>query len=90
MTANDDSILEFLAEHDLALPPGAIHYNLQAEGVEISYATVNRRLKRLLRSDLVAKAYEEGGYYVVTAKGRAYLAGELAPAELREEEEEEE
>lgn len=85
MTKNDDVILEFLEEFDLALSPREIHYNLDTrKGIEISYSTINRRLKKLLLAELVQKEYPKGGLYSITDKGRAYLAGEIDADELEE------
>lgn len=85
MTKSDDAILEFLDEHALAFPPRAIEYNLRTrKDVEISYTTVNRRLKELLENGLVHKEYEEGGFYSITDRGRKYLAGELSKDDLEE------
>ncbi|SDL10415.1 winged-helix domain-containing protein, partial [Natronorubrum texcoconense] len=47
MTGNDDSILEFLGERDVALSPRGLDINLEREGIAISYRTINRRLKQL-------------------------------------------
>ena len=82
MTGNDDSILEFLDEHDVALPPRGLEINLQREQVGISYRTINRRLKELQDAGLVEKIDEKSGYYAITEKGRNYLAGELDASEL--------
>lgn len=83
MTGNDDTILEFLDQQGLALKPADIEYNINTRtSADISYTTVNRRLKKLLAAGLVEKEDEQGGRYAVTAKGREYLAGELDASEL--------
>ena len=82
MTGNDDSILEFLGEHDVALPPRGLEINLQREGAGISARTINRRLKELQKDGLVEKIDEKSGYYAITDKGRAYLEGDLDASEL--------
>ncbi|WP_254544133.1 winged helix-turn-helix domain-containing protein [Halomarina pelagica] len=87
MTDSDDTILEFLQDCNLALPPRAIEYNLRSRhNVEISYSTVNRRLKPLFEVGLVQKEYPKGGFYSLTEKGRAYLAGDLEASELERDE----
>lgn len=86
MTGNDDTILEYLHEKDLALPPGALHFNLEREGVEIGYSTVRRRLKLLKTAELIENVADEGTYYVLTEKGRQYLTGELDASELERDE----
>jgi len=83
MTKSDDAILEYLQEMGMAIPPRAISYNMQTrENVDISYTTVNRRLKQLLENGLVRKEYEKGGFYAVTDRGCQYLDGKLDAAEL--------
>ncbi len=88
MTDSDDTILEFLQGCGLALSPRAIEYNLRSRhSVEMSYLTVNRRLKLLYEGGLVQKEYPEGGFYSLTNKGHAYLAGELDASEMEHDEE---
>ena len=82
MTGHDDSILEYLDEHDVALPPRGLEINLNREDVSISYRTINRRLKELQDADLVQKIDDKSGYYAITQKGREYLSGELDASEL--------
>ncbi len=77
MTKSDDAILELLDETDIALPPAAISFN-----IDVSHPTVRRRLPQLLDHGLVRKADEDKGYYVITEKGRQYLAGELNVSDL--------
>ena len=85
MTENDDSILEFLASYELALPPRAIEYNLNTRhDIEVSYSTINRRLKLLIGAGLIEKEYEQGGFYSITEKGRSYLAGDLDAKDLED------
>lgn len=82
MTGNDDSILEFLHDRDVALPPTALEINLNREGVEISRSTIHRRLNQLHEHELVEKIDEKKGYYVITEKGTDYLYGDLDSDEL--------
>jgi CTP-dependent riboflavin kinase len=85
MTKSDDAILEYLNDTGLALPPRAISYNMQTrENADISYTTVNRRLKQLLNQTLVTKEYEKGGFYSITERGQKYLNGELSKSDLTE------
>jgi len=86
MTKNDDLILEFLQEKDIALPPGPLHYNLEREGYTIGYSTVRRRIKKLESAGLIQDEAENGTQYSITDKGRAYLAGELDAEELENDE----
>ncbi|WP_455448138.1 PadR family transcriptional regulator [Natrinema thermotolerans] len=87
MTGNDDSILEFLHDHDVALPPTGLEINLDREGVSVSYSTIHRRLQKLQDKGLVEKANDQKGYYAITDKGRAYLEGDLDASELEDDEE---
>jgi len=82
MTGNDDTILEYLHEKDMALPPGTLHYNLVREGFEVGYSTIRRRIKLLEDAGLVENEADEGSYYALTEKGRQYLAGDLDASEL--------
>lgn len=84
MTGNDDSILEYLHEHDVALPPTGLEINLEREGVNVSYSTILRRLKKLQQHGLVEKVREKEGYYAISGKGRKYLAGDLDASELED------
>lgn len=87
MTGNDDSILEFLGERDVALSPRGLDINLEREGIAISYRTINRRLKQLHEKGLVEKVNEDRGWYVISDKGQKYLAGELDASELEDDNE---
>ena len=85
MTGNDDTTLEFLEDSGLALPPRAIEYNIKTRyNKEISYSTINRRLKMLSEAELVEKEYESGGFYSISEKGMKYLSGELDSSELED------
>jgi len=84
MTGNDDTILEFFADSEVALPPTGLEINLNREGVDISYSTVHRRLKELHERGLLDKIDEDKGYYAISEKGRAYLDGSLDAADLED------
>lgn len=89
MTGNDDSILEFLGENNVALAPRGLEINLQREGVSISKRTIQRRVKKLHRKGLVEKVHEDAGYYAITEKGRKYLSGELDASDLEDDSDDE-
>lgn len=80
MTRNDETILEYLAEHDATLSPvGAFGLSgLDVEGHPVS--VLFRRLPVLYAAGLVEEAAH--GEYALGAKGRAYLDGTLDPGEL--------
>lgn len=78
MTRSDDAILEFLDNHDIALPPMAIAFNLEG----VSYPTVQRRSARLVESGLLDRYEDPQGYLTITDRGRAYLRGEVDASDL--------
>ena len=77
MTNADDTILDFFEDHAIALPPAAVAYN-----IDFSYSHVRNRMRTLAAHDLLQKVDEEKGYYEITDRGIAYLAGELDAREL--------
>lgn len=81
MTPADDTILEFFEEHSIALPPSAVAYN-----VDFSTTHVRNRMRKLADERLLMKVDEEKGYYEITEKGEAYLAGDLDAEELENDE----
>lgn len=81
MTKSDPAILELLHESGLELPPAAISHNVDG----VSHPTVKRRLPILHKHGLVEKTPEKRGYYRLTERGRAYLAGELDVDDLEKE-----
>ncbi|MFC3960355.1 winged-helix domain-containing protein [Halovivax cerinus] len=88
MSLKDGLILEFLADHDLELPPKPLYRNLNRHGHEIGYSTVRLRLSELDDHGLIRQT-EDGGYYEITEKGRAYLDGELDASDLEDSDESE-
>ncbi|WP_226010532.1 winged-helix domain-containing protein [Halomicrobium salinisoli] len=81
MTGRDDVILEFLAENNVALNKRGLEINLRAEGFDISYSTIKRRLPKLEEAGLLEIVDESGPWYRVTDRGEEYLAGD---ADLRD------
>ncbi|RQG93835.1 winged-helix domain-containing protein [Natrarchaeobius chitinivorans] len=84
MSLKDGLILEFLYEHDLELPAKPLYRNLNRHGHEIGYSTVRQRLGELETHDLIERV-DEAGYYQISRKGEAYLAGELEREDLENE-----
>lgn len=81
----DDPILEFLAESDIVAPPAVVTFNLDWHSIASpAYSTVKRRMRKLAAYGLLEKVDTDAGYYVITDRGRAYLAGDLDPEELQE------
>ena len=84
LTRSDDAILDFLDDFGLALPPGVIEYNIRTRHErELAYSTINLHLKELRKRGLIEREYPTGGFYSITEKGRAYLADELTPEDLK-------
>lgn len=81
MNKATDPVLELLESSELALPPGAIYYNL-SEVMEISRASVTRAIDDLQRYGLVQKPPRAETYYEITDRGKAYLDGELDANDL--------
>ena len=79
MNQTDDRILELLDESGLELTPTVLAHNL-----DYSRSWVSRRLSKLVDAELVA--VDDGSYYLITEKGREYLAGDLETDELSTEE----
>jgi predicted transcriptional regulator len=65
----DDRILETLGESQLILSPIVISKNIDKSREEVS-----RRLSKMVDAGLVIRV--ERGYYKISDKGEAYLAGE--------------
>lgn len=78
MTKSDPAILELLDESGIALPPTVIAFNVDG----VSRPTVQRRVKELAKEGLIRKVSDEKGYYEITDRGRAYLAGDLDAEDL--------
>ena len=78
-----DPVLELLADSDLALPPGAIAYNLeQRMGTAPLRSTITRAIDVLAEYGLIQQAPGSKTYYEITDNGRQYLAGELDASTL--------
>lgn len=78
MTKSDPAIVEIFGEAEIALPPGVVDYNLSG----VSRSTIIRRLPVLVEHGLLKKVDEDRGYYQITDRGRAYLAGDLDADDL--------
>jgi len=78
MNQTDDRILELLEESGLILSPAVMAKNL-----DYSRSWVSERTGKLVQSGLVEQV--DDGYYRISDRGRAYLAGELDADELEQE-----
>ncbi|WP_152417978.1 helix-turn-helix domain-containing protein [Haloferax elongans] len=70
MSKVDDTLLEWLDDHDIAATPKVICVNLETA---VSYSQVNRRLWRLEENDMVFRDPDRNDYYAITDLGRRYL-----------------
>lgn len=85
MNRATDPVLELLAESDLALPPGAITYNLQHKLADApSRSSITRAITELEDHGFIHKPLDSNTYYEITDRGRAYLEGELDASDLKE------
>jgi len=82
MSMRDGTILEFLEENDLELPPKPLYRNLNRHGHDIGYSTVRLRVKKLEEHGLLEK--DEDGYYWVSEKGLRWLDDEIDVDEIHE------
>jgi len=82
MTMTDLVILEFLNDHDLELSPKPLYRNLNRHGHDVGYSTIRGRLPELAENGLLSK--DSDGYYEITDRGHAYLAGELDANDLED------
>lgn len=79
MNQTDDRILELLSDSGLALSPASVAVNL-----DYSRNWISRRMSKLQDENLIEKV--NGSHYQITARGEAYLAGEIAVEELEHQE----
>lgn len=77
MTHADDTILEFFDNHQIALPPTPVSFN-----IGFSETHVRNRMRKLADEGLLSKVDEKKGYYEITEKGQSYLSGELEASDL--------
>ncbi len=83
LTESDRAILRLLRDAQLALKPGAVHYNLRERyNTEISDTTVHRRLPRLTYAKLVVQEDSKAGRYAITELGERLLDEELNDEEV--------
>ncbi|WP_128478599.1 ArsR family transcriptional regulator [Halorussus pelagicus] len=83
MTKSDPAILEFFEEQDISMPPAVVSFNIEG----VSHPTVKRRMPELADHGLLEKVEGKRGYYRITDRGRAYLAGDLDAEDLESDEE---
>jgi predicted transcriptional regulator len=80
MTKSDPAILEFFEEQEIAMPPAVVSFNIEG----VSHPTVKRRMPVLADNGFLGRVEGKRGYYRITHRGRAYLAGDLDAEELED------
>lgn len=76
-----DPVLEFLDDHDVAVPIGVLDNELDP-----GYRTIKRGLEELEAHGFVTRDDDYTSYYRITERGRQYLAGELDASDLERDE----
>jgi len=71
MNSATDPVLEFLDEHEIAVPIGVLDTELSP-----SYRTIKTALERLEEREYVTRHEEYSSYFEITDRGRAYLQGD--------------
>ena len=72
-----DPILEFLDEHDIAVPKGVLDNEL-----DVSPSSIARGLEDLEKCGLIERDDNYSSYYRITDLGRDYLDGRVDAAQL--------
>lgn len=92
MNELDDTILEFLAAigtpdgEEVVIAPKDVWLNVKVLRKKTDKAsnTVSRRMANLESKGLLQLVGDSGKHYVITDKGRAYLAGDLDASKLED------
>lgn len=71
MNTASDPVLEFLDEHDIAVPIGVLDNELGP-----SYRTIKRALEELEDRGYIERDDNYSSHFRITEKGREYLRGE--------------
>ena len=77
MNVAADPILEFLADHEIAVPKGVFDNEL-----EVSASSIARALDDLERRGMIERDDNFSSYYRITDVGQKYLAGEVDANQL--------
>lgn len=72
MNSATDPVLEFLDDHDIAVPIGVLDNELSP-----SYQTINDALEELENRKFVRRDEDYTSHFRITKRGQEYLAGEL-------------
>lgn len=77
MNTATDPVLEFLDEHNIAVPIGVLDNELDP-----GYRTIKRALEGLEEHEFVERDEDYTSHFRITEKGRQYLMGDLDASEL--------
>lgn len=77
MNSATDPVLEFLKDHNIAVPIGVLDNELDP-----AYQTIKRALDELESHGFVTRDDNYSSYFRITEEGRQYLAGDLDASEL--------
>ena len=77
MVEADNRILEFFEDHQIAMPPSVLTYEL-----DYSRPHITTRMKILSNQGLLEDIEEVRGLYRITQRGLDYLHGELEAEDL--------
>lgn len=81
MNTATDPVLEFLDDHDIAVPIGVLDNELAP-----SYRTIKRALEELEAREFVMRDDEYTSHFRISDRGREYLAGNLDASDLENDE----
>lgn len=80
-----DTILQFLADRQVMLPPKPLYDNLKFYGnITFSYRTTKRLCKELSNDGFLEYVNEGKGYYRITHSGRDRVENKLSSSESPE------
>ncbi|WP_135855212.1 phenylalanine--tRNA ligase subunit alpha [Halorussus salinus] len=77
MNSATDPVLEFLEDHDIAVPIGVLDNELDP-----AYQTIKRALDELEARGFIARDENYTSYFRIMERGRQYLAGDLNASKL--------
>ena len=81
MNTASDPVLEFLDEHDIAVPVSVLDIEIDS-----SRSSISRAVDDLLARGMVERHPDYNTHYQITDVGRAYLAGEVDASDLEPDE----
>lgn len=79
MNSATDPVLEFLENHNIAVPIGVLDNELDP-----AYQTIKRALDELEDREFVKRDQNYSSHFRITEKGQMYLDGDLDASELED------